>query len=284
MLTAGAHCYSTCISQSSSRSATALSAVHSLLAVSRMASTISSMALPPAGEPERVGACLFPGLVKETAVDVTPMPQISIRHGLPGVQHVPTKKRETRTLVVRRAQVICECVRSLFWPTSERLGLRITELSLRLLLQMCARCAGRQPRPSRQRRLSRALALERVRLCNWVAAAPAVARALIASTCSHYVRYLFHGALIAHIPCRLTFGHSRATFAMIPSFPPDNRNLRRFATTLAEPSSKYELQNKEERPDVQPDDPVRAPVRPAPRGADQLASHRAPHTCSYSLC
>ncbi|GJN93735.1 hypothetical protein Rhopal_006792-T1 [Rhodotorula paludigena] len=61
------------------------------------------------GEPERVGACLFPGLVKETAVDVTPMPQISIRHGLPGVQHVPTKKRETRTLVVRRAQVICEC-------------------------------------------------------------------------------------------------------------------------------------------------------------------------------
>ncbi|KWU41669.1 hypothetical protein RHOSPDRAFT_22579, partial [Rhodotorula sp. JG-1b] len=37
------------------------------------------------GEPERVGACLFPGLVKETA-----------------------KKRETRTLVVRRAQVICE--------------------------------------------------------------------------------------------------------------------------------------------------------------------------------
>ncbi|TNY24038.1 hypothetical protein DMC30DRAFT_443752 [Rhodotorula diobovata] len=61
------------------------------------------------GEPERVGACLFPGLVKETAVDTTPVPQISIRHGLPGVQNVPTKKRETRTLVVRRAQVICEC-------------------------------------------------------------------------------------------------------------------------------------------------------------------------------
>ncbi|GAA5914407.1 uncharacterized protein JCM6883_003178 [Sporobolomyces salmoneus] len=61
------------------------------------------------GEPERVGACLFPGLVKETAIDTTPLPQTSIRHG-PGAQsRVPTKKRETRTLVVRRAQVICEC-------------------------------------------------------------------------------------------------------------------------------------------------------------------------------
>ncbi|GAA5878187.1 hypothetical protein JCM16303_002876 [Sporobolomyces ruberrimus] len=61
------------------------------------------------GEPERVGACLFPGLVKETAIDTTPLPQTSIRHG-PGAQNrAPTKKRETRTLVVRRAQVICEC-------------------------------------------------------------------------------------------------------------------------------------------------------------------------------
>ncbi|BGP19770.1 hypothetical protein JCM10213_003618 [Rhodosporidiobolus nylandii] len=58
------------------------------------------------GEPERVGACLFPGLVKETAIDTTPLPQLSIRHG-PRV--APQKKRETRTLVVRRAQVICEC-------------------------------------------------------------------------------------------------------------------------------------------------------------------------------
>ncbi|GAA5864779.1 hypothetical protein JCM1840_004898 [Sporobolomyces johnsonii] len=64
------------------------------------------------GEPERVGACLFPGLVKETAIDTTPLPlpQISIRHAGPGAQRAPpTKKRETRTLVVRRAQVICEC-------------------------------------------------------------------------------------------------------------------------------------------------------------------------------
>lgn len=62
------------------------------------------------GEPERVGACLFPGLVKETAVDTTPLPHISIRHG-PGAHNARTiqKKRETRTLVVRRAQVICEC-------------------------------------------------------------------------------------------------------------------------------------------------------------------------------
>ncbi|GAA5899513.1 hypothetical protein JCM6882_001137 [Rhodosporidiobolus microsporus] len=63
------------------------------------------------GEPERVGACLFPGLVKETAIDTTPLPQISIRHG-PGagsLNRVQQKKRETRTLVVRRAQVICEC-------------------------------------------------------------------------------------------------------------------------------------------------------------------------------
>ncbi|GAA5992942.1 hypothetical protein JCM10908_000759 [Rhodotorula pacifica] len=62
------------------------------------------------GEPERVGACLFPGLVKETAVDTTPLPHISIRHG-PGAYNARTiqKKRETRTLVVRRAQVICEC-------------------------------------------------------------------------------------------------------------------------------------------------------------------------------
>ncbi|GAA5942506.1 uncharacterized protein JCM15063_000019 [Sporobolomyces koalae] len=62
------------------------------------------------GEPERVGACLFPGLVKETAIDTTPLPQTSIRHG-PGSHNrvPPTKKRETRTLVVRRAQVICEC-------------------------------------------------------------------------------------------------------------------------------------------------------------------------------
>ncbi|POY72853.1 hypothetical protein BMF94_4108 [Rhodotorula taiwanensis] len=59
------------------------------------------------GEPERVGACLFPGLVKETAVDTTPLPQISIRHG-PASRTIQ-KKRETRTLVVRRAQVICEC-------------------------------------------------------------------------------------------------------------------------------------------------------------------------------
>ena len=64
-----------------------------------------------AGEPERVGACLFPGLVKETAVDTTPLPHISIRHG-PGAHNARTiqKKRETRTLVVRRAQVICERV------------------------------------------------------------------------------------------------------------------------------------------------------------------------------
>ena len=64
---------------------------------------------PHAGEPERVGACLFPGLVKETAVDTTPLPHISIRHG-PGAHNARTiqKKRETRTLVVRRAQVICE--------------------------------------------------------------------------------------------------------------------------------------------------------------------------------
>ncbi|GAA5860952.1 hypothetical protein JCM8547_003899 [Rhodosporidiobolus lusitaniae] len=72
------------------------------------------------GEPERVGACLFPGLVKETAIDTTPLPQISIRHGQNGGAlagsgpnggaRVPQqKKRETRTLVVRRAQVICEC-------------------------------------------------------------------------------------------------------------------------------------------------------------------------------
>ncbi|GAA6018347.1 hypothetical protein JCM10207_000813 [Rhodosporidiobolus poonsookiae] len=64
------------------------------------------------GEPERVGACLFPGLVKETAIDTTPLPQISIRHGHgAGAQNrvVQQKKRETRTLVVRRAQVICEC-------------------------------------------------------------------------------------------------------------------------------------------------------------------------------
>ncbi|BGP03184.1 hypothetical protein RTBOTA2_005979 [Rhodotorula toruloides] len=62
------------------------------------------------GEPERVGACLFPGLVKETAIDTTPLPSLSIRHG-PGAQNgrQPLKKRETRTLVVRRAQVICEC-------------------------------------------------------------------------------------------------------------------------------------------------------------------------------
>ncbi|BGP43136.1 hypothetical protein JCM10449v2_007160 [Rhodotorula kratochvilovae] len=62
------------------------------------------------GEPERVGACLFPGLVKETAVDTTPLPQVSLRHAAPGAQNVhQAKKRETRTLVVRRAQVICEC-------------------------------------------------------------------------------------------------------------------------------------------------------------------------------
>ncbi|GAA5840551.1 hypothetical protein JCM11251_007613 [Rhodosporidiobolus azoricus] len=63
------------------------------------------------GEPERVGACLFPGLVKETAIDTNPLPQISIRHGpgTSGFNRVQQKKRETRTLVVRRAQVICEC-------------------------------------------------------------------------------------------------------------------------------------------------------------------------------
>ncbi|GAA6044149.1 hypothetical protein JCM8097_004876, partial [Rhodosporidiobolus ruineniae] len=62
------------------------------------------------GEPERVGACLFPGLVKETAIDTNPLPQISIRHGPNGGHNrIAQKKRETRTLVVRRAQVICEC-------------------------------------------------------------------------------------------------------------------------------------------------------------------------------
>jgi len=71
--------------------------------------------VPFAGEPERVGACLFPGLVKETAIDTTPLPQTSIRHG-PGAQNrAPTKKRETRTLVVRRAQVICEWVALLLY-------------------------------------------------------------------------------------------------------------------------------------------------------------------------
>ncbi|BGP35086.1 hypothetical protein JCM10296v2_006916 [Rhodotorula toruloides] len=62
------------------------------------------------GEPERVGACLFPGLVKETAIDTTPLPALSVRHGTgPQNGRQPLKKRETRTLVVRRAQVICEC-------------------------------------------------------------------------------------------------------------------------------------------------------------------------------
>lgn len=58
------------------------------------------------GEPERVGACLFPGLVKVSAVDTTPVPQQSIRTN--GPNPAPKPKRETRTVVVRRAQVICE--------------------------------------------------------------------------------------------------------------------------------------------------------------------------------
>lgn len=59
------------------------------------------------GEPERVGACLFPGLVKESAIDTTPLPpQTSLRAN--GGAPPPKKKRETRRVVVRRAQVICE--------------------------------------------------------------------------------------------------------------------------------------------------------------------------------
>jgi hypothetical protein len=61
-----------------------------------------------AGEPERVGACLFPGLVKVSAVDTAPAPVESLRLG---AQHIPNggeKTRETRMVVVRRAQVICE--------------------------------------------------------------------------------------------------------------------------------------------------------------------------------
>ncbi|KAL8291504.1 hypothetical protein RQP46_002482 [Phenoliferia psychrophenolica] len=59
------------------------------------------------GELERVGACLFPGLVKVSAIDTAPTPTQTLRIGsqLPK----PTSKRETRLLVVRRAQVICEC-------------------------------------------------------------------------------------------------------------------------------------------------------------------------------
>lgn len=70
----------------------------------------------PPGEPERVGACLFPGLVKESALDNTPMPMqaTSLRVGPGGMgvgaasQQILKKKRETRRVVVRRAQVICE--------------------------------------------------------------------------------------------------------------------------------------------------------------------------------
>lgn len=59
---------------------------------------------PPTGEPERVGACLFPGLVKVSAVDTAPAPSQSLRIGAqPTIARAKT--RETRTLVVRRAQV-----------------------------------------------------------------------------------------------------------------------------------------------------------------------------------
>ncbi|KAK4051513.1 hypothetical protein OIO90_004727 [Microbotryomycetes sp. JL221] len=72
------------------------------------------------GEPERVGACLFPGLVKESALDNTPLPQSAaqasmLRVGPGGMgvgaasQQILKRKRETRRVVVRRAQVICEC-------------------------------------------------------------------------------------------------------------------------------------------------------------------------------
>ncbi|KAI5477457.1 hypothetical protein MNV49_006369 [Pseudohyphozyma bogoriensis] len=59
------------------------------------------------GEPERVGACLFPGLVKVSAIDTAPAPAQSLRLGGQNVK--PVTKRDTRVLVVRRAQVICEC-------------------------------------------------------------------------------------------------------------------------------------------------------------------------------
>lgn len=66
------------------------------------------------GEPERVGACLFPGLVKESAVDSGPMEgtQLAGQLSLGGERAPPAgsrqKRRETRPVVVRRAQVICE--------------------------------------------------------------------------------------------------------------------------------------------------------------------------------
>ncbi|KAM0748792.1 hypothetical protein T439DRAFT_327299 [Meredithblackwellia eburnea MCA 4105] len=59
------------------------------------------------GELERVGACLFPGLVKVSAINTAPAPTTSLRLG--GTQPKPVTKRETRVFVVRRAQVICEC-------------------------------------------------------------------------------------------------------------------------------------------------------------------------------
>ncbi len=65
------------------------------------------------GEPERVGACLFPGLVKESAVDSGPMEvaqlagQLSLNGEQRGAPARP-KRRETKPVVVRRAQVICE--------------------------------------------------------------------------------------------------------------------------------------------------------------------------------
>lgn len=66
------------------------------------------------GEPERVGACLFPGLVKESAVDTGPMEmgqlvgQLSLNGEARGAAAARPKGRETRPVVVRRAQVICE--------------------------------------------------------------------------------------------------------------------------------------------------------------------------------
>lgn len=65
------------------------------------------------GEKETVGACLFPGLVKVIAIDDS---MASIGGNKSSIAFseiegaVPGKVgRETRMIVVRRAQVICEC-------------------------------------------------------------------------------------------------------------------------------------------------------------------------------
>ena len=65
------------------------------------------------GEPERVGAVLFPGLAKVSSVEIDggeEQQAMSLQHsnGRPATA-AGAKRRETRLVVVRRAQVICEC-------------------------------------------------------------------------------------------------------------------------------------------------------------------------------